>query len=42
MVERRMSKKSKHKARARAEPQKRSAMWLCSEEAYEVLTTQGY
>lgn len=38
-----MSKRSKNKPRARAEPtQKRSAAWLCSAEAYEVLTTRGY
>lgn len=38
-----MSKRSKNKPRARAEPtQKRSAAWLCSTEAYEVLTTRGY
>lgn len=38
-----MSKRSKNKPRARAEPtQKRSAAWLCSPEAYEVLTTRGY
>lgn len=38
-----MSKKSKKQHRARAEPmQKRSAAWLCSTEAYEVLTVSGY
>lgn len=38
-----MSKRSKNKPRARAEPkQKRSAAWLCSAEAYDVLTTRGY
>lgn len=38
-----MSKRSKNKPRARAEPtQKRSAAWLCSTESYDVLTTRGY
>lgn len=38
-----MSKKSKKQHRAREEPaQKNSIAWLCSTEAYDVLTTQGY
>lgn len=38
-----MSKKAASKQKARAEPaQKRSAMWLCSQDAYDVLTTNGY
>ena len=38
-----MSKKSRNQHRAREEPtQKRSAAWLCSTEAYDVLTTNGY
>lgn len=38
-----MSKKAASKQKARAEPtQKRSAMWLCSQDAYDVLTTSGY
>lgn len=38
-----MSKKSKRKPTARAEPtQKRSAAWLCSPDAYETLVCRGY
>ena len=38
-----MSKKAASKQKARAEPtQKRSAMWLCTQDAYDVLTTSGY
>lgn len=38
-----MSKKNKRRPTARAEPaQKRSAAWLCSADAYDVLCCQGY
>lgn len=38
-----MSKRRQIKQRARAEPtQKRSAAWLCSSEAFDTLTCQGY
>lgn len=36
-----MSKK-RSTAKARAEPQKRSAAWLCTSDAFETLTCQGY
>ena len=37
------SRLSKRKSRARAEPtQKHSAAWLCSSEAFDTLTCQGY
>lgn len=38
-----MAKNKRAKQRARAEPaQKRSAAWLCSSEAFDTLTCQGY
>lgn len=37
-----MSKKKRSRHQARAEPQKRSAAWLCSPDAFETLTCQGY
>lgn len=38
-----MSKRRKSKPTTRAQPaQKNSLAWLCSQEAYDVLTTQGY
>ena len=37
-----MSKKKRSRPQARAEPQKRSAAWLCSSEAFDTLTCQGY
>lgn len=37
-----MSKKKRSRLQARAEPQKRSAAWLCSSEAFDTLTCQGY
>lgn len=38
-----MSKRRRTKQQARAEPmQKRSAAWLCSSEAFDTLTCQGY
>lgn len=38
-----MSKKKRSRPQARAEPaNKRSAAWLCSSEAYDTLTCQGY
>lgn len=37
-----MSKKKRSCPQARAEPQKRSAAWLCSSEAFDTLTCQGY
>ena len=37
-----MSKKKRSRPQARAEPQKRSAAWLCSPDAFETLTCQGY
>ena len=33
---------SKQKQKTRAEPKKRSAAWLCSAEAFDTLTCQGY
>ena len=37
-----MSKRKRIRSQARAEPQKRSAAWLCSPDAFETLTCQGY
>lgn len=38
-----MSRKRKQRMKARAEPQqKRSVAWLCSQEAFDTLTCQGY
>lgn len=37
-----MSKRKRSRHQARAEPQKRSAAWLCSPDAFETLTCQGY
>lgn len=37
-----MSKKKRSRPQARAESQKRSAAWLCSPDAFETLTCQGY
>ena len=37
-----MSKRKRNRPQARAEPQKRSAAWLCSPDAFETLTCQGY
>lgn len=38
-----MSKKQRSRQKARAEPvQKRSAAWLCSKDAFETLTCEGY
>ena len=37
-----MSKKKRSRPKARAEHQKRSAAWLCSPDAFETLTCQGY
>lgn len=38
-----MSKASKRRAKARAEPvKKQSVAWLCSSDAYDVLTSRGY
>lgn len=38
-----MSKRKRHKTRARAEPtQSKAVSWLCSKEAFETLTCQGY
>ena len=37
-----MSKKKRSRPQARAEPQKRSVAWLCSPDAFETLTCQGY
>ena len=37
-----MSKRKRSRSQARAEPQKRSAAWLCSPDAFETLTCQGY
>ena len=37
-----MSRRKRAKPQARAEPQKRSAAWLCSPDAFETLTCQGY
>ena len=37
-----MSKKKRSRTQARAEPQKRSAAWLCSGDAFDTLVCQGY
>lgn len=37
-----MSKRKRSRPQARAEPQKRSAAWLCSSEAFDTLVCQGY
>lgn len=37
-----MSKKKRSRQQARAEPKKRNAAWLCSPDAFETLTCQGY
>lgn len=37
-----MSKTKRSRPQARAEPQKRSTAWLCSSEAFDTLTCQGY
>lgn len=37
-----MSRKKRSRPAPRAEPQKRSAAWLCSSEAFDTLTCQGY
>ena len=37
-----MSRKKRAKPQARAEPQKRSAAWLCSGDAFDTLVCQGY
>lgn len=37
-----MSKKKRSRPQARAEPQKRSAAWLCSGDAFDTLVCQGY
>jgi HK97 family phage portal protein len=37
-----MSKKKKPNNQSRDAPQKRSMIWLCSPDAYELLTTNGY
>lgn len=38
-----MSKRQRRRTKARAEPhQKRTAAWLCSQEAFDTLTCQGY
>ena len=37
-----MSKRKRSRPQARAEPQKRSVAWLCSSDAFETLTCQGY
>lgn len=37
-----MSKKRKHNSQSRDAPQKRNAVWLCSPDAYNLLTTSGY
>ena len=37
-----MSKKKSRKTRARAEPEKKTVSWLCSQEAFDMLTCQGY
>lgn len=37
-----MNKRKRSSPQARAEPQKRSAAWLCSPDAFETLTCQGY
>ena len=37
-----MSKKKKQKMKTRAEPASRTMSWLCSQEAFDTLTCQGY
>lgn len=37
-----MSKKKKQKMKTRAEPKSRTMSWLCSQEAFDTLTCQGY
>lgn len=37
-----MSRRKRNRPQARAEPQKRSVAWLCSSEAFDTLTCQGY
>ena len=37
-----MSKKKRSRPQARAEPQKRSAAWLCTGDAFDTLVCQGY
>lgn len=37
-----MSKKKKQKTKTRAEPTSRTMSWLCSQEAFDTLTCQGY
>lgn len=37
-----MSKKKRDRQQARDEPQRRSVAWLCSSEAFDTLTCQGY
>ena len=37
-----MSKKKKQKMKTRAEPTSRTVSWLCSQEAFDTLTCQGY
>ena len=37
-----MSKKSKRKMKTRAEPVSKTVSWLCSQEAFDSLTCQGY
>ena len=37
-----MSKKKRNRQQARDEPQRRSVAWLCSSEAFDTLTCQGY
>lgn len=37
-----MSKKKKQKMKTRAEPTSRTMSWLCSQEAFDTLTCQGY
>ena len=37
-----MSKKKRDRQQARDEPQRRSVAWLCSSEAFDTLTGQGY
>lgn len=37
-----MSRKKRSRPQARAEPQKRSVAWLCSSDAFDTLTCQGY
>ena len=37
-----MSKRKRNRPQARAEPKKRNTAWLCSPDAFETLTCQGY